>query len=147
MFPEDYENVIGLMNQVHNIHVSGRPDIYKVELDFKYDKYLSYLNDETRLSLIAEIDGIVIGIAFLKIKKDTGNSTQKVAFLDIFCIDNKYSNKGNGKNFIMAIEILLKVRSVTRIELAVWDFNKNAKYFYSKLGFKNQKLILEKSIQ
>ncbi len=147
MESNDYDIVIGIMKQVHSIHVNGRPDIYKVELDFSYEKYLSYLSDSTKMSLVSEIDGVAIGIAFLTLKEDLVNLNQKIAFLDIFCIDYRYSDKGKGKEFMYAIELLLKVRGVTRLELAVWQFNEKAQIFYNKMGFKKQRVILEKSIK
>ncbi len=147
MESNDYDTVVRIMRQVHNIHSNGRPDIYKIELDFTLDKYMSYLEDETKISLISEVDGIVVGIAFLTLKKDILNINHKISFLDIFCVDNQYSKKGYGKEFMLGIELLLKVRQVTRLELAVWEFNESAQIFYNKLGFNKQRIILEKNIK
>ncbi len=58
---KDWEAVIKIMNQVQNMHVEWRPDIYKPNNNIiPIDTFVKIVNSDTLL--VAEADGIVAGI-------------------------------------------------------------------------------------
>ncbi len=61
-----------------------------------------------------------------------------------FCIAEKYQGKGLGKELFKKLEELAKDNGFTSIELDVWEFNKNAKVFYEKMGMDCNRLRMRK---
>ena len=58
---KDWEAVIRIMNQVHNMHVEWRPDIYKPNSNIiPMDIFEKIVSEDT--FFVAEADGIVVGI-------------------------------------------------------------------------------------
>ncbi len=141
---EDYKIHQSLMEQVHEIHKDARPDIF-----VEYEKlpllvFRNLLESDERVNLVLEVDGRVIGICDLKVATDKFD--QKRLILSEICIDKEHIDKGYGTKFIDGIVTFLKEKNYVRIELSVWNFNEKAIKFYEKLGFKTQKIVLEKEL-
>ncbi len=146
MEDRDYNDVVRLMNQLHNIHVYARPDIYKDDLDFSNEFFLDLINDESKLTLLIEEGSEVMAIAYITIRENKVDVDKKIGFIEAVCVDEKFRGRGVGKECINQMEILAKGKGVGRLDLGVWSFNESAIEFYRSLGFGVQMMMLEKEI-
>lgn len=62
MIVQDYNVVDQLMQQLHNIHVKGRPDLY-VDLEHPYslEEFRQKIEDDNCISILAEENWNVLG--------------------------------------------------------------------------------------
>lgn len=146
----DFEKVNMLINQVHNIHYNGRPDIYK-NSDNLLDKeeFRKMINDEKNIAFLGEIAGEVVAICIITIKTYQENETtyfRKIAYIETFCVDEKYRNQGVGRRIFDASKEKAKSRGLNTLELMVWTFNEQAINFYKELGMKPRSFVMELEI-
>ncbi len=146
MIEKDYDDVLRLMNQLHNLHVLGRPDIYKNDLDFSNEFFMNLINDETKLTLLIEDGGEVIAIAYITIRENKIDVSKKIGYIEAVCVDEKFRGRGFGGEIVGQMEILAKEKGIGRFDLMVWSFNEDAIAFYQGIGFEVQRLMLEKEI-
>ena len=67
---EDIEKIIPLLEQVSTLHINMRPDIFKEKTEANMEKeILDIINNEEKISLVAEEKEKILGIIVLKIKK------------------------------------------------------------------------------
>ena len=94
---EDYEAIESLMQQVQDLHIEWRPDIYKpCGVVLAYEEFLEALKTETLL--IAELDKKVVGILLFQYRH-VGSDTQvtrEVLFIDAMAVDENYRGNGIG---------------------------------------------------
>ncbi len=146
MVDKDYNDVNRLMNQLHNMHILGRPDIFKDDLDFSNEFFLNLINDDTKLTLLIEDGGDVIAIAYITIREDKVVLGKKIGYIEAVCVDDKFRGRGFGGEIVGQMELLAKDKGISRMDLMVWNFNDDAIEFYRVLGYEVQRLMLEKEI-
>ena len=67
---EDIEKIIPLLEQISTLHINMRPDIFKEKTESNIEKdILDIINNEEKISLVAEEKEKILGIIVLKIKK------------------------------------------------------------------------------
>lgn len=147
---DDYSAIDNLINQVHALHVSNRPDIY-TPLDHIYsrDKIENMINSMNIIGLIAEIDGLPAGCCIVKLKdpyESPESVPRKIAYMDCLCVDADYRNMGIGKLLYERAEHSAKENGASALELKVWSFNENAINFYKDMGMVPQRFIMEKNL-
>jgi diamine N-acetyltransferase len=145
----DFAGLRELVQQVHNLHLSKRPDIFgDVDpLSLEYFEYI--LKDESTITLVAELDGQIVGYCILIIKKPSSNplmKPRKVLFMDNLCVHENYRNQGIGKK--LYLEALTRARQLgaDSLELSVWSFNENAIEFYKAMGMTEKIITMETKI-
>ncbi len=146
MEERDYKDVLRLMNQLHNIHVVARPDIFKDDLDFSEKFFDELINDENKLTLLIEDGSDVMAIAYITIRENKVDIDKKIGYIEAVCVDEKYRGRGFGSEIVGQIEALAKTKGIGRIDLMVWGFNEGAIEFYQGLGFDVQRFMFEKEI-
>ena len=67
----------------------------------------------------------------------------KYLWIDEFEITESERGKGYGTLLMNEVREIAKREKLSRIELNCWAFNKNAIKFYEKLGYKEQRVVLE----
>ncbi|MBI5229393.1 GNAT family N-acetyltransferase [Candidatus Micrarchaeota archaeon] len=99
----------------------------------KYKKrFLSRLRDFDGKTVVAALDGIVIGRAFLKLGRGRASH---VANFGIF-IDEGFQGKGIGRILMRELFNYAKSIGVEKLEDEAFSDNKRALRFYKKLGFR-----------
>lgn len=146
--PNDYWQADALMQQMHNLHLQNRPDIFRdIAHPYSMEEYLQILEDDKKIKIAALIDGVLAGLCIVTL----GNSedcpvaiSRPIAFIEDFCVDNHFRRHGvGGKMFDRAME-LAKGHGAERLELMVWSFNEDAIRFYEKMGLTPQNFVMEK---
>lgn len=144
---EDLERVNELRKIVNDVHVEGRPDIFKAgfhdELrDFIYDIW----DTENKDIIVAERNGVICGFACVQyVSKPESPFMHARTFYDVdeFGVDTAFRRQGVATELIAFIREDAKKRGIDRIELNMWEFNQGALAFYESVGFQTYRRYME----
>ena len=144
---EDLERVNELRKQVHAVHAVGRPDIFRENFNEELrDHVVEYLNDEDKLLIVAERDGVICGFACVTLfdrPQTPAYRERKFLGVEEFGVDEAMRRQGIGRELFDYIKTDAKVRGFERIELNMWEFNEGALKFYESVGFKTYRRYME----
>lgn len=143
----DLERVNELRKQVNDLHVEGKPDVFKPGFSDDLRDFINVIwKDPEQEIVVAVDDGIVCGFAIIHhINKPENPFMYERDFLDIdeFCVDEAYRRKGAATELIAFIKSYAKEKGFHRIELNMWEFNQGALAFYEAVGFKTFRRYME----
>ena len=146
---EDYSEIDLCMQELHTLHVEGRPDLYApLEHPYSESDFLNIVEDgkHIAIAMVDENDYIMgFGIAALKDKSGMIDNL-KTAYIDDMYVRKGYRRKGIAKEIFIQLENMAKEQGAVRIDLMVWEFNQSAFELYEALGMKPQRYILEKQL-
>ena len=126
---KDLARVNELRKQVNDIHIKGRPDIFKRGFSEELRNYIYKIwNNGNKDIIVAEKQGVICGFAVLN------------------CVDKNYLREGIATDMIAFIKDEAKRRGINRIELNMWEFNDNALAFYEAVGFRTYRRYMEMEI-
>ena len=141
---QDYERVSQIMDQVQQLHVEWRPDVYKPASPLiTMDMFEAILKDENWY--VAEADGVVVGVLEL-MKRHVESPAQvmkDVLFISTMAVDEKYRGKGIGHLFFEKVKRLKQEKGYDAIELQVNAKNRLAYEMYRKYGFTEKSINME----
>ena len=141
---EDYTQVENLMQQVQELHVGWRPDIYQpCAVVLTEEAFLEEVKQKTML--VAESDGAVVGLCEF-MHRHIGSDKQvnrDVLFIDVMVVDENYRGQGIAHKLFDALKELAKERQVDGIELQVNARNRAAYEMYTKYGFTEKSINME----
>jgi len=144
---DDFDGINILMNQVHRLHMDSRPDFYrKTDEPISKKDFLSIVNDNNTISIVAEINTIIVGLCVISIKPISTNISlvpRRVAYMEDLCVSQDYRKQGIGKRLFIEAKKRTLEFNVDSLELMVWEFNKNAVNFYENQGMKTRSRIME----
>ena len=136
-----------LRKQVNDLHVEGKPEVFKAGFDKELQDYIYTIwKDPKQKIVVAELEGIICGFAVLNyIHKSETSFMHERDFMDIdeFCVDKKYRRQGIASEMIAFIKDYVKELGIKRIELNMWEFNEDALAFYEAVGFKTYRRYME----
>lgn len=141
---QDYERVSKIMDQVQQLHVEWRPDVYKPASPLiTMDMFEAILKDGNWY--VAEADGVVVGILELMKRhvESPAQVTKDVLFISTMAIDEKYRGKGIGHLFFEKVKQLKQEKGYDTIELQVNAKNRLAYEMYRKYGFTEKSINME----
>ena len=132
------------MDQVQQLHVEWRPDVYKPASPLiTMDMFEAILKDGNWY--VAEADGVVVGILELMKRHVEGPAqvTKDVLFISTMAVDEKYRGKGIGHLFFEKVKQLKQEKGYDTIELQVNAKNRLAYEMYRKYGFTEKSINME----
>ena len=138
--------MIGLLQQVGEVHHQIRPDLFRAGAQ-KYDEAAlkRLLQDPTRPIFIAEMDGQVAGYAFCilqEAKNDPVLRDRKVLYIDDLCVDEGHRGQGIAGELYRHACGYAREQGCQFITLNVWEGN-SALQFYEKMGMKPRKVFMD----
>ena len=143
----ELERVNELRKQVNDLHVAGKPDVFKPGFGPELRDFINVIwNDPTENIVVAEDDGFICGFAVINhITKPESPFMKERDFLDIdeFCVDEEHRRKGVATAMIEFIKDFAKENGFHRIELNMWEFNQGALAFYEAAGFETFRRYME----
>ena len=143
----ELERVNELRRQVNDLHVKGRPDIFKPGFPKELsDHVYSIRSDPKQRIVVCERDGILRGFAVLNhITRPETPFMKERDYLDIdeFCVDEAYRRTGVGTELMHFIRSYAEELGFSRIELNMWEFNADALAFYEEIGFTTYRRYME----
>lgn len=146
--PEDIKEIDNLLFQVHDVHVKGRPDLFKKgKKKYNDEELKEIINDNTKPIFVYEFEGKVLGYAFCVItdhSKDESLVDYKNLYIDDLCVDQNARGKGIGKKLYEFVLEFAKSINCYNVTLNVWAKNESAMKFYQSIGMEIQKIGMEK---
>lgn len=143
----DLARVNELRRQVNELHVKGKPDVFKPGFSEELRDYVyAVFADENKKIAVAERDGVICGFAVLNhIVKPENPFMFERNFLDIdeFGVDEACRRAGVATELVAFIRDWAKARGYKRLELNMWEFNQGALAFYEAAGFATYRRYME----
>lgn len=138
----DYEGLCEIYRELDELHRLNHPELFVKPDDYARAKeYVSeIINDNDKALFVAEADAKVIGFAECYILKSSSFPVIKKREwiqLDNIAVNSDYQNCHIGSLLLEKVIEWAKFKEVSRIELKVYSFNRNAIEFYTKKGFKD----------
>ena len=144
---KDIERVNELRKQVNDIHVEGRPDIFKPDFGAEIrDVAKSFIHDEDKDIIVAIHDGEISGMLCVEVVNKPESPYSKArSFYHVVevAVDEKHRHKGVGRELFEFIKTDAARRGLDKIELDAWEFNESAIEFYRAVGFKETRRWFE----
>ena len=145
--PNDRFDVNRLARQVHELHVSWRPDLYTMPEElFPEERYSELVKN--RELYVAKLDGAVIGFAWVRIRtaEGVGLVTRKVMLINQVCVDEALRNHGIGTRMMEEVRVLARAFGCTDLQLGVYPQNDAAVSFYQKCGFMIRSIDMQRKV-
>ena len=144
---EDLEQINELRKQVNDLHVKGKPEIFKPGFSDELREYIyDIFRDAQKKIIVCVSDGNICALAVLHhiIRPETPYMFER-DYLDIdeFCVDEAFRRRGIGARMIDFIRDFAKSEGFERIELNMWEFNQDALAFYEAVGFSTYRRYME----
>ena len=144
---EDYDSLLPLFRQVHELHVFERPDIYNenpspVERDF----YLNQITDSKQHLFVAYRGIDIYAVVVMREEEVTANSfvkARKILFVNSLCVAEEQRGNGIGKLMMGFVLDYGRKLNVDSIELGVSESNRAAIQFYESIGLKTKSRRME----
>jgi len=144
---EDLDRVNELRRQVNDIHVAGKPEVFKPGFSDELRDYLYTIwRDPRQKVTVAEVNGRICGFAVLNhITKPENPFMFERDYLDVdeFCVDEACRRQGIAGALIGFIREYAKGEGFGRLELNMWEFNQGALAFYEAAGFATYRRYME----
>lgn len=132
---KDYEKVKKLVEQVHELHMRYRPDLFVNEGLLNAD----YFNDIVNNSMSYVYDaGEILGVI---VAFERGHNPipilrkKRVCFVEILAVDEGHQHQGIGHALCDYLIDECKKNGLDTVELFVYPFNADATEFYEEMGF------------
>ncbi len=146
----DYSAAIELFFCLDQLHVEARPDWFRDREKatvFPQEHFEAGVADPDFLFLGAFADEKLVGLARATLWQDSG----MVKGLKNVCLDNiyvvpEYRHQGVSSKLYATVEEWAVAQQAQRLELHVWDFNKDALAAYAAWNFRPQRYVLEKKL-
>ena len=147
---KDLERVNALRRQVNDLHVAGRPDIFKPGFRKELRDYIfTVFNDPRQAIVVNERDGVICGFAVLHhITKPGSPYSYEKDYLDIdeFGVDDACRRQGVATEMMDFIKKYAREKGFAKIELNMWEFNRSALAFYEAVGFSTYRRYMETEV-
>ena len=147
---DDLAPINALRKQVNDLHVSGKPEIFRPGFCGEMRDHLYGIRGDPAWRIVtAEADGAVRGYAVLHhIRRPENRVMRERDYLEIdeFGVDEAFRRRGIASEMIAFIRAFAKEEGFSRIELNVWEFNRDALAFYEAVGFTTYRRYMETDV-
>lgn len=141
---QDYDRFSNIMNQVQQLHVDWRPDVYKPANPLITKEMFEEIL-ESENWYVAETNGIVVGVLEL-IKRHVESPSQvtkNILFISSMAVDKEYRGKGIGHQFFEKVKQIKEENGYDSNELQVNAKNQMAYEMYKNYGFTEKSINME----
>lgn len=147
---EELDSVNRLRRQVNDLHVAGKPEIFKPGFSDELRDYIYVIHRDPRQKIVvAEVNGGICGFAVLNhiIRPETPFMYVR-DYLDVdeFCVDEQRRRQGIASEMIRFIREYAREQGFRRVKLNMWEFNREALAFYEAAGFQTYRRHMEMKI-
>lgn len=142
--PNDYSEVEMIMQQVQEMHINWRPDIYK-RGDVVLPPEIFDEAVQNKELIVAENADKIIGLLLFMIRHIENNNqvTRDVLYIDSMAVAEGCRGQGVGHSLFEFAKQIRQQRNLDGIELAVNAKNLKAKAMYEKYGFTEKSINME----
>ena len=144
---EELDRVNELRKQVNDLHVAGKPEVFKPGFCDELRDYIRVIwaNPQEKIA-VAEAEGVLCGFAVLNHITRPENPFMKARdYLDIdeFCVDERFRRRGVASALVRFAREFARAEGIPRVELNMWEFNRDALAFYEAAGFVTYRRYME----
>lgn len=137
---DDYESLCEIYAELDTHHRVNHPELFIKPDDYARAKeyVLETINDNNKEIFVADVDSRVVGFAECYIQESSNfpvNKKRRWVQLDSISVISDYQNNHLGSLLLKKVIEWAKIKQISRIELKVYSFNKNAIEFYSGKKF------------
>jgi len=136
---------------VNDLHVNGRPDIFRPGFCRELREYLYQKFDAPGSKIIVvEKDGVLCGFAMLnhaQKPQSPYNPARDYLEIEEFGVDAAFRRMGVTTAMVNFCKMEAKRQNIARIELNMWEFNQSALAFYDEIGFSTFRRYMELDVQ
>lgn len=135
---KDKNEVNQIRRQVHLLHATARPDIFRQDFDAVGDRYDLYIKQYEYAVLVCVREEKIVGFAVIKneVKQQTDfGVARKILLLEEFGVDANYQRQGIGTEIMNFVKQYASDHDCESVVLDYWAFNKGAADFYKEVGF------------
>ncbi|MCR5123125.1 MAG: GNAT family N-acetyltransferase [Ruminococcus sp.] len=136
----ELEEINRLRAQVNDVHVNGRPDIFRAGFNEALQNHVYDVFDSDDGDVIAAVCGSEIcGFATVKyiIKPESPYSLERRFYqIEEFGVDEHHRRIGVATALVDFCKNEARAKGFDRIELDYWAFNEGAEKFYESVGFR-----------
>ena len=144
---KDLSRVNELRKQVNDLHVMGKPEVFKAGFSSELRDYIQLIRkDPEQEIVVAEKDGTICAFAVIHhISRPENPFMYERDFLDIdeLAVGAKHRRQGVASALIAFIRDYAREQGYKRIELNMWEFNQGALEFYEAAGFSTYRRYME----
>lgn len=148
---KDLDIINELRKQVNDIHVEGRPDVFKAGFGTEIRDFAKVImNGENSDIIVAERNGVICGMVCVDYvnKPETPYSKARSFYhVQEIAVDVNYRRQGVAKELLEFMIADAKKRKLGKIELDVWEFNDSAIEFYQAVGFRQTRRWMEYEVE
>lgn len=142
----DYEDVRILVKQIHELHLSNRPDIYNDGESFPKEYFEKVLSDANNLNYVYVKSKKIVGVLNATLQHTNPLPIIKPRtyyFIENIVVDKNHRRKGIAKKLFNYLTLKAKENNIDSIELNVWSFNTEAIKFYESMGMNIKNIRME----
>lgn len=136
----DYPGVSLLMDELHQMHVEARPDVYRaLQPRMEKAEFISLLETDKRYLYVAESvsTGDILGYGSAQLSLIQGVELlldRKMLYINELVVGSDGRGQGTGKKLMHALIELGRELQADSVELTVSTFNTGAQAFYEQMG-------------
>ena len=136
----DYEEMCALFDELDELHRRARPEMFRPfpPPSRTREQVAQWLAQPESTVLVAQSDHGVVGLAVLLTRAPSGFAgavPRKVVEVDNLVVRADQRGRRVGRRLLAAAVEWSRQRRATHVEVAVHDFNRDAKRFYESFGF------------
>ncbi len=148
---KDLDRINELRKQVNDIHVEGRPDVFKAGFGAELREFAKViLNGENSDIIVAEHNGVICGMVcvdYVSKPETPFGKARNFYHVQEIAVDVNHRRQGVAKELLKFMAADAKKRGLSRMELDVWEFNESAIEFYQAVGFKQMRRWMEYEVK
>ena len=140
----DHADVEAIFQEVHQLHVTLRPDCYQPrETLLSLEEFQQAVEEKTLL--VADWNGQVVGVLYYseRSRKVTAQMTQRILFIDCLAVTESLRSRGIGRQLLAFAREIRAQQHFDCLELQVNAQNLPARAFYEATGFTERSINLE----
>ena len=146
----DLERINEIRKQVNDLHVSGRPDIFRPGFcEEMRDRIYTIFENEDRAVIAALVDSEICGFATViyEIKPQSPyNNERRIYHIEEFGVDKDHRRCGVATSIVEFLKKDALEKGFERMELDMWSFNESAYAFYQAVGFGTYRRYMELNV-
>jgi diamine N-acetyltransferase len=135
----DVEQLADMSASVQELHVAGRPDVFKTaDPEVLSGLFRRRLAESTVRIWIAEMAGVLVGYAVTVDKRQEENAhahARSWREIEEIAVRVEYRRRGIASALLRHVEVATRADGISVVELNTWAFNEAAQRSFERLGF------------
>jgi ribosomal protein S18 acetylase RimI-like enzyme len=137
--PADVADIAGLALEIQDVHVAGRPDLFKPGGVESIDQIAHRVGADGQFYWVATLGDTPVGYAYARLVDEPESRWRyatRLLMLDQMGVAKGHRSRGVGEALWNAVLGTAAEERAERVVLNVWAFNRDARRFYERLGFR-----------